>query len=390
MFSCDCELILVRLKVDIVFFDAGGGHRAAANALVLAIELRGLPWRVRLVNLQETLASIDLFRQVLRIRLEDVYNLILRKGWTLGSAQLLVGMHFLIRLYHPLQVRLLKKYWTEDAPDVLISVVPNFNRAMYQAIQAVRPGTPYVVVITDIADYPPHFWIEKQKQIVFCGSAKAEEQAKAQSGEGSTIVRTSGMVLHPKFYAERPMDRRAEREKLGLDPDLPTGLILFGGYGSSVMPLIVERLAGLAGRMQLIAICGKNERLKQKLEAMESPLKKHVVGFTTEVPHYMSVADFFIGKPGPGSISEALAMKLPVIVERNMWTLPQERYNADWVRENGLGMVLDNFTSIRAAVEEMLEPKNFARYRERAASFENRAVFEIPEMLEKLLTRQNG
>lgn len=384
------QLILVRLKVDIVFFDAGGGHRAAANALVLSIEQRGLPWQVRRVNLQETLSSIDLFRQLFNLRLEDVYNLILRKGWTLGSPQLLVGMHFLIRLYHPLQVRLLKKFWARETPDVVISVVPNFNRAMHQAIQAVRPGTPYVVVITDIADYPPHFWIEKQKQIVFCGSAKAEEQAKAQSGEGSTIVRTSGMVLHPKFYAERAVDRRAEREKLGLDPDSPTGLILFGGYGSSVMPLIVERLAGLAGRMQLIAICGKNERLKQKLDAMESPMKKHVVGFTTEVPHYMHVADFFIGKPGPGSISEALAMKLPVIVERNMWTLPQERYNADWVRENGLGMVLDNFTSIRAAVEEMLEPKNFARYRERAASFENRAVFEIPEMLEKLLARQNG
>ncbi len=49
----------------------------------------------------------------------------------------------------------------------------------------------------------------------------------------------------------------------------------------------------------------------------------------------MHASDFFIGKPGPGSISEALAMKLPVIVERNAWTLPQERYNADWVTERG-------------------------------------------------------
>ena len=46
-----------------------------------------------------------------------------------------------------------------------------------------------------------------------------------------------------------------------------------------------------------------------------------------------------IGKPGPGSISEAVAMKLPVIIERNSWTLPQERYNADWVKERQAGMI---------------------------------------------------
>ena len=60
-------------------------------------------------------------------------------------------------------------------------------------------------------------------------------------------------------------------------------------------------------------------------------------GFTTSVNYYMQLADFFIGKPGPGSVSEALAMQLPVIVECNAWTLPQERYNAEWVVEKEVG-----------------------------------------------------
>ena len=51
----------------------------------------------------------------------------------------------------------------------------------------------------------------------------------------------------------------------------------------------------------------------------------------------MQLADFFIGKPGPGSVSEALAMRLPVIVECNAWTLPQERYNAEWIVEKEVG-----------------------------------------------------
>jgi len=72
-------------RIDFVFFDAGGGHRAAATALQLAIQQSGRPWDVRLMNLQEVLDRMDIFRQITRIRMQDVYNLLLRKGWTLGS-----------------------------------------------------------------------------------------------------------------------------------------------------------------------------------------------------------------------------------------------------------------------------------------------------------------
>ena len=74
-------------------------------------------------------------------------------------------------------------------------------------------------------------------------------------------------------------------------------------------------------------------------------------------------------------------MKLPVIVECNAWTLPQERYNAEWVTENGVGMVLKNFRGIADAVNRLLEPAAYARYREKAAAQDNRAVFEIPDIL---------
>ena len=73
-------------------------------------------------------------------------------------------------------------------------------------------------------------------------------------------------------------------------------------------------------------------------------------GFTSEIPYYMHLSDFFIGKPGPGSISEALAMQLPVIVERNAWTLPQERYNTEWIREKQVGVVLKSFRDIDAGL----------------------------------------
>src|SRR5690606_722562 len=103
-------------------------------------------------------------RKITGLRLEDIYNLLLKKGWTLGSAQLLTGMHAVIRLFHGPQVRLLEKFWRSRCTDMVVSVVPNFNRALYQGLKRASPATPFVTVLTDIADYPPHFWIERQDQ----------------------------------------------------------------------------------------------------------------------------------------------------------------------------------------------------------------------------------
>ena len=188
----------------------------------------------------------------------------------------------------------------------------------------------------------------------------------------------------------RSVDRIAERERLGLRPDLPTGLVLFGGYGSKVMLEIAERIEQSRVDLQLIYICGKNEKIASALRAQKSRLPRFIEGFTTRVNEYMQLADFFIGKPGPGSVSEALAMKLPVIVECNAWTLPQERYNADWIVEKQVGIVLRNFHKIDEAVARLIEPAVLARYRANAAAIHNRAVFEIPGILEQILERSVG
>jgi UDP-N-acetylglucosamine:LPS N-acetylglucosamine transferase len=204
-------------------------------------------------------------------------------------------------------------------------------------------------------------------------------QARAAGYTADRIFRASGMILRPKFYDQVNVDRAAERKKLNLDPAQPTGIVLFGGQGSKVMLEIARRLDST----QLIFICGRNEALAAKLRSMKRGAPHFVEGFTSEIPYYMQLADFFIGKPGPGSISEAVAMKLPVIVESNAWTLPQERYNAQWVEERGVGLVLRNFRGVADAVERLTS--GLAEYRGHVHAIRNRAVFEIPDMLAKLL-----
>jgi len=137
-------------------------------------------------------------------------------------------------------------------------------------------------------------------------------------------------------------------------------------------------------------ICGRNDALAGKLRARQWKMPVHVVGFTKEVHRLMHAADFLIGKPGPGSIAEAMVRKLPVLIECNAWTLPQERYNTEWVKEKGVGIVLKNFGDVVDGVKHMLEPAALAAFRKNVAAQNNRAVFEIPEILAKLLGEPNS
>jgi 1,2-diacylglycerol 3-beta-galactosyltransferase len=104
----------------------------------------------------------------------------------------------------------------------------------------------------------------------------------------------------------------------------------------------------------------------------------------------MQLADFFIGKPGPGSISEALVMGLPLIVERNAWTMVQERFNTDWIARNEIGIVLPSFREIASAVSTMLDREQLTRLRASVKAIDNRAVFEIPEILEALMSQHRS
>ena len=351
----------------------------------MSIAAQERSWDVRLLNIQELLDELDILKRYAGIRIEDQYNWMLRSGWTLGSVYLMKVLQFAIWSRHAATVRVLERHWRETAPDMVVSFIPHFNRALCESFANAYPGRPLVTVLTDIADYPPHFWIERQRQYLVCGSERAVEQAHENGYMDNRIFRASGMILHPRFYEAPVEERAAGLARLGLRADLPTAVVLFGGYGSQAMLEIAERLDDSKLELQLIFICGRNEKLASALRVGGSRLPRFVEGFTKDVNRYMHLADFFIGKPGPGSVSEALAMKLPVIVSCNAWTLPQERYNATWVLENEVGVVLRSFSEIVPAVGRMIEPANLARFRANAGGLKNRAVFEIPGMLEQIL-----
>jgi 1,2-diacylglycerol 3-beta-galactosyltransferase len=378
-------------KVHVVFHDGGGGHRNAAVALQTVISQQKRDWQIELIQFQDLTDRLDILRKLTGIRIQQQYNILLQNGWTLGSTYLLRVLQATIRLFHRPLVNLLERFWREKPADLLISVIPHFNRQICESWTKAYPGRPFVTIITDLADFPPRFWIEPIKdQYVIAGTEKAADQARAMGHDESHIFLTSGMILRPDFYVQDNSDPVALRREMVLREDLPTAIVLFGGHGSKVMYDITEKLDAAGLPLQLILICGRNEELAGKLRARQWKMPIHVVGFTKEVHRMMRAADFLIGKPGPGSIAEAMVRKLPVLIECNAWTLPQERYNTEWVKEKGVGIVLKSFEDVADGVQRMLKPATLAEFRKNVSTQENRAVFEIPEILARLLNESHS
>jgi hypothetical protein len=373
-------------KIHVIFHDAGGGHRNAAVALQTIAAQQERPWQLELVQFQELTDRFDVLRRLTGIRIQEQYNVLLQNGWTLGSVYLLRLLQATIRLFHRPLVHLLENYWREKPADLLVSVIPHFNREICESWSKVYPGRPFVTLITDLADFPPRFWIEPLKeQYVIAGTERAAEQARRLGHDDAHIFRTSGMILRPEFYVTDNSDPIALRNELGLRPDLTAAIVLFGGHGSKVMYDITQQLDAAQLPIQLILICGRNEELAGKFNAHPWRMPVKVIGFTKEIHKLMRAADFLIGKPGPGSIAEAMVRKLPVLIECNSWTLPQERYNAEWVAEKRVGIVLHSFREVVSGVQRIVDPATLAEFRKNVAALDNRAIFEIPEILENLL-----
>ncbi len=368
--------------VDLVYFNAGGGHRAAAQALAEVLQRQKRPWLVRLVNLSEVIDGAGSFKRWTGMAPEDLYNARLRRGWTWGMGLELKLLQAGIRLSHAALCRRLVRHWCTTQPDLVVSLIPNFNRAMGVALKAARPGVPFVTVLTDLADLPPHFWIEPDiEQHLVCGSSRAVQQALDAGVSCHRIRHVSGMLLRPGFYEVDPLDRAAGRSALGLDPGRPVAAVMYGGHGSAQMLRIAQALPHL----QLILFTGHNRGLATRLQRQKAQAARAVLGFTPDVPELLSLADFFIGKPGPGCLSEALCLGLPVITFDTPGTLPQERFNALWVRDSSVGLVLRSLHELPEAAEEMLA--RIDEFRARVAIMDNRAVFEVPDLMAEWLRR---
>jgi glycosyltransferase involved in cell wall biosynthesis len=376
--------------------DAGGGHRAAARALVAAAEEAGAPFRFRVESFQEVLLPLDLLKRATGVSLEAAYNLILRRHASALMVPLLRMMHAGIWLRRGALVRTLADWLRlQPRPEAVVSVFPNFNGVIRDAVREAFPGVPLVVVLTDYADFPPRFWIEPGLDRVVVGTKEAAEQAQSLGMEAQRVTQVSGMILHPRFYrAGGPDLRERVRGELGIGPLEFTASLLFGGKGSPEMAPLAEALLRENPGLRVIAICGDNPSLFERMAPLHarSPGRLLRFGFTDKVAELLAASDLLVTKPGPGSLAEAFHQRVPVVVTRNIHTIPQERFNTELVARRGVGVVVSSWREIPAAVARLAhEPE---RLRAMRASLEalppNRAVYEVLDVVAREATASSS
>jgi processive 1,2-diacylglycerol beta-glucosyltransferase len=213
-----------------------------------------------------------------------------------------------------------------------------------------------VIVVTD---YDVHaMWLCRTVDRYDVALPEAAEYL-ARIGVPREKVRVTGIPIDPRF--EVPVSRADARRKLGLSVDVCVLLISAGGYGIGPVEQLVKDLLALGRPWQIVAIAGKAEKLKTRLERLSKTAgtladgghRLVAVGFTKEMDQYMAAADALIGKSGGLTTSEALARGLPMIL---IEPIPgQEERNADHLLEAGAAIRCNNLPAAAWKIATLLD-----------------------------------
>jgi processive 1,2-diacylglycerol beta-glucosyltransferase len=229
-----------------------------------------------------------------------------------------------------------------------------------------RLSTPQAVVVTDFDLHA--MWLCKHYQQYFVALDETKMHLR-ELGINPEKITVTGIPIDPVFAEKK--DKTEMRKKHGLDPALPAILISAGGFGVGPMEMLIESLTKMTNKAQVIAICGKNEELKNRLKKIVTefpphcPLKVFPVGFTTEMDEYMSAADLLLGKPGGLTTSEALAKNLPIVIFRPIQG--QEERNSDHLLEEGVAIRCNNLPVLGYKIDALLDnPARLERMRQNA------------------------
>lgn len=375
-------------RVDVVYFEAGSGHRAAALALRKALAGLDRGWRVRAVDAVDVFDHHLLFGPIVRAGVAR-FNGMLRRERVRGLPGLIglaLWCHYRLG---PGGWRRLAAFWRDEPPDAVVSVVPMFNPALCGAARAANPAALCVTVPVDFEECRPGYWFTPfVDQHYLLASGALRRQAADLGLPADRVHDIGGMPIDPDFYERPPVDREARLADLGLDPRWPTALVSFGGQGSVLVEEVARGLAAAGPELNAILLCGRSRALLRRLQVLAMPCRKAVLGWRPESPaDLLALADVIIGKPGSMTIAEAVVLGCPLIAVRAVGMAPVQRGNEAWLEASGVGRIAESGVAAGAMVRQVLECDG---YRQRAASQRHRGVFDAAAAIASLLQPAAG
>jgi 1,2-diacylglycerol 3-beta-galactosyltransferase len=317
--------------------DTGGGHRSAAQAIAAALD-RDWPGAAR-VTLFDFFAHCTPWPLN---RAGAMYgSLVNYAPWAWAALYAATDgrrrIEWILRVAIPPVSRCLVTRLQADPPDVLVSVHPLANHlavavANRFARSPARPRIPVVTVVTDLVTaHAGWFCPDVALCLVPTRTAAGRGLSYSLLAEKMQVV---GLPVDPRF-APGTVDRTT----LGLHADRFTVLLVGGGEGMGQVYSLARAVAEAELPVQLVVIAGRNTHLRQRLEQADWNIPTIVHGFVTNMLDWMRAADVIVTKAGPGTISEALIVGLPILLYG--FVPGQEAGNVRFVLENGAGLLTD-------------------------------------------------
>ncbi|MBI5700257.1 glycosyltransferase [Candidatus Saganbacteria bacterium] len=347
----------MKKKILYLFSDTGGGHRAGAKALMNSVELvKPNTFEQEMIDVFSELSGfLNIFAKLYSPVIKYTPQMWGMLYYFLDDEKKLQQLEQISR---PFILKELTKLIKKGKPDIIVSVHPMVNHLTAQAIKDSGLKIPFVVVVMDPVTLH-RAWITPDVDICIVATEDAKQLAM-KYGMPQKKIKVRGMPIDPKF-SKGPQDKAPLRKQDGLDPKKFTVLLMGGGEGAGGMYEIIEEIERSYLNVQLIIISGRNKKLEEKLikKQKDCRVKMKIYGFTDQVPKIMSQSDLIITKAGPGTIAEALAMNLPIIV--TSWLPGQEEGNVQFVVKNNVGRVTKDPKVVLDIIKELQAPAEYKK-----------------------------
>ena len=338
------------MRILIATETAGGGHLAAAAALDEA-------WRALRAN--DTVERVDLvkfFTPLHRKIHADGYAKLVQRApelWGMiftktDDPKVARRLNRIKGLFPSLARKRFEKFVNDFDPDVVLCTHYEPVDALNEMRRERKTKVPFVVSV--VTDFEAHaLWMDADVDL-YCVAA---EETKARlvargAADGNAVV--TGIPISAKFATK--VDAIAVRKAMGLRDDLPTLLVLSGGFGMGPVAKILTALDKVTHQFQTVVVCGRNEELRRDLAAQDRNHPTRVLGFASNMHELMTVADLILTKPGGLTSSEALALGKPLFI---LDPIPgQEAANSDFLLERGAAVKVNRVEDLPFRVEQLL------------------------------------
>ena len=301
------------MKVLILHASAGAGHKRAAEALAMAFRIESAGNHVMVHDILDFTPPI--FRRTYAKGYLDIVRQI-PELWGYMYSQsdktaLDPSRQKIRAVFNKLNTPLFFKFYDEFAPDV--TVCTHFMPLELISTRAKRGKTdaPLFCVVTDFAVHA--LWIVERVTGYYVATEEARRQL-IRKGQPPEHVKVTGIPIDPVF--SQGLAPAEARKKLGVRPDIPTVLLLSGGFGVGPTADLIRSLREMDMPCQFMVVAGTNEKMKKDAEAAASGLSMpvKVFGFVNNMHELMDASDLVISKPGGLTTSEVLAKGRPMLI----------------------------------------------------------------------------